>query len=84
MFEITDEEGFGISLRVTLTECDEKLEGDNQSMWIEEQKKNANRVVNEELHNDTKLSVCRSSGEGSSRVGKRKITWQDQVDQLRV
>lgn len=43
-------------------------------MWIEEQ-----RGLNEEQHNDIKLSVCRNLGEGSSRVGKRKITWQDQV-----
>lgn len=58
---------------------EEELEGDNQSMWIEEQKKNAQRVVNEEQINDIKLSVCRNIGEGSSRAGKRKITWQDQV-----
>ncbi|CAI8611360.1 unnamed protein product [Vicia faba] len=53
---------------------EEELEGNNQPMWIEEQ-----RGVNEEQHNDIKLSVCRNLGEGSSRVGKRKITWQDQV-----
>jgi hypothetical protein len=34
-------------------------------MWIEEQKKSAQRVVNEEQHNDIKLSVCRNIGEGS-------------------
>ncbi|GAU18306.1 hypothetical protein TSUD_201940, partial [Trifolium subterraneum] len=52
----------------------------NQPMWIEEQKKSTQqRVVNEEQHNDIKLSVCRNIGEGSSRAGKRKITWQDQV-----
>ncbi|XP_051150594.1 uncharacterized protein LOC127265003 [Andrographis paniculata] len=28
---------------------------------------------------DLKLSICRNSGEGSSRVGKRKISWQDPV-----
>jgi hypothetical protein len=58
---------------------EEELEGNNQPMWIEEQKKSAQRVVNEEQHNDIKLSVCRNIGEGSSRAGKRKITWQDQV-----
>ncbi|CAK8564287.1 unnamed protein product [Lathyrus sativus] len=59
---------------------EEELEGNNQSMWIEEQKKSSTqRGVNEEQHNDIKLSVCRNLGEGSSRAGKRKITWQDQV-----
>ncbi|XP_004507749.1 uncharacterized protein [Cicer arietinum] len=58
---------------------EEELEGNNQSMWIEEQKKSTQRVVNEEQHNDIKLSVCRNIGEGSSRAGKRKISWQDQV-----
>jgi len=59
---------------------EEELEGNNQPMWIEEQKKSSTqRVVNEEQHNDIKLSVCRNIGEGSSRAGKRKITWQDQV-----
>lgn len=29
--------------------------------------------------NDIKLSVCRDLGNNSNRVGKRKITWQDQV-----
>ncbi|KAI5414745.1 uncharacterized protein LOC127138445 [Lathyrus oleraceus] len=59
---------------------EEELEGNNQPMWIEEQKKSSTqRGVNEEQHNDIKLSVCRNLGEGSSRAGKRKITWQDQV-----
>ncbi|KAL2482800.1 hypothetical protein Fot_44244 [Forsythia ovata] len=34
------------------------------------------RVVNDE-QNELKLSMCRNAGEGSSRVGKRKISWQD-------
>jgi len=46
-------------------------------------KRRMQRVVNEELHNDTELSACRNIGEGSSRMGKRKITWQDQME-LRV
>ncbi|KAJ6731715.1 hypothetical protein OIU79_002944 [Salix purpurea] len=32
-----------------------------------------------ELNNDMKFSACRIVGNGSSRAGKRKITWQDQV-----
>ncbi|CAN1328579.1 hypothetical protein LINPERPRIM_LOCUS34454 [Linum perenne] len=30
-------------------------------------------------HNDVKLSGCRNLGNGSSRGGKRKISWQDPV-----
>ncbi|XP_010942071.1 uncharacterized protein [Elaeis guineensis] len=29
--------------------------------------------------NDLKLSICRDVGNNSNRVGKRKISWQDQV-----
>ncbi|KAJ6355294.1 hypothetical protein OIU77_005807 [Salix suchowensis] len=31
------------------------------------------------LNNDMKFSACRIVGNGSSRAGKRKITWQDQA-----
>lgn len=37
------------------------------------------RGINEEQQNDLKLSICRNAGEGSSRAGKRKISWQDPV-----
>lgn len=43
----------------------------------EETKVSLMRGGNEE--NDLKLSVCRNVGEGSSRIGKRKISWQDPV-----
>lgn len=33
----------------------------------------------EDDQNDLKLSLCRNAGEGSSRVGKRKLSWQDSV-----
>lgn len=42
-------------------------------------KKSLIRDVNDEEQNDLKLSICRSTGEGSSRGGKRKISWQDPV-----
>lgn len=29
--------------------------------------------------NDMKLFLCRNVGDGPNRVGKRKISWQDQV-----
>ncbi|KAJ0965833.1 hypothetical protein J5N97_026971 [Dioscorea zingiberensis] len=31
------------------------------------------------IANDIKLSICRDVGTGGNRVGKRKISWQDQV-----
>ncbi|KAJ1433582.1 hypothetical protein SESBI_06122 [Sesbania bispinosa] len=60
---------------------EEELQGNNvnEPMWIEEPKKNAQRIASEEQHNDIKLSVCRNVGDGSNRTGKRKISWQDQV-----
>ncbi|KAJ6958202.1 hypothetical protein NC653_039988 [Populus alba x Populus x berolinensis] len=41
------------------------------------------RGGSDELHNDMKLSACRNVGNGSSRGGKRKITWQDQTKDQR-
>lgn len=58
---------------------EEELQGNNEPMWIEEAKKSTQRVVNEEQHNDIKISICRNIGDGSNRTGKRKISWQDQV-----
>lgn len=33
----------------------------------------------DEGQNEMMLSVCRNAGQGQSRVGKRKISWQDPV-----
>lgn len=47
---------------------------------LEELKKSLMRAGNDDQFNqDLKLSMCRNSGEGPSRVGKRKISWQDPV-----
>ncbi|CAN0838342.1 hypothetical protein LINGRAHAP2_LOCUS2106 [Linum grandiflorum] len=35
--------------------------------------------IEEHVHKDVKLLVCRNLGNGSSRGGKRKISWQDPV-----
>lgn len=35
--------------------------------------------TNDDQHRDLKLSICRNVGEGTSRVEKRKISWQDPV-----
>lgn len=37
------------------------------------------KAGNEDQTTDMKLSLCRNAGEGSSRMGKRKISWQDPV-----
>ncbi|KAJ1410337.1 hypothetical protein SESBI_22074 [Sesbania bispinosa] len=58
---------------------EEELLGNIEPMRIEEPKRITQRGVNEEQHNDIKLSVCRNVGNGANRTGKRKISWQDQV-----
>ncbi|KAG9455890.1 hypothetical protein H6P81_000398 [Aristolochia fimbriata] len=40
-------------------------------------------VEGETLANDLNLSICRDVGNGSSRNGKRKITWQDQKRRIK-
>lgn len=39
----------------------------------------SNLLRHDEVQNDLMLSVCRNAGEGQSRAGKRKISWQDPV-----
>ncbi|TKY54689.1 hypothetical protein E2542_SST19101 [Spatholobus suberectus] len=58
---------------------EEELQGNSEPMRIEEPKRSTQRVASDEQHNDIKLSACRNVGDGSSRAGKRKISWQDQV-----
>ncbi|CAJ1944848.1 unnamed protein product [Sphenostylis stenocarpa] len=58
---------------------EEELQGNSETMRIEEPKRITQRVASDEQHNDIKLSACRSVGDGSNRAGKRKISWQDQV-----
>ncbi|KAE8677815.1 Detected protein of unknown function [Hibiscus syriacus] len=58
---------------------EEELQANVNSTRIEELKKSSFRIVNDEQHNDIKLSACWNTGNGPSRVGKRKITWLDQV-----
>ncbi|GMI88491.1 INO80-BINDING PROTEIN 2B [Hibiscus trionum] len=58
---------------------EEELQANDNSMRIEELKKSSTRIGNDEQHNDIKLSACWNTGNGPNRVGKRKITWQDQV-----
>ncbi|KAJ9141180.1 hypothetical protein P3X46_031749 [Hevea brasiliensis] len=51
----------------------------NGEVIIDEPKICLVRGGSDEQHSDMKLSACRSVGNGSSRTGKRKISWQDQV-----
>ncbi|XP_062159594.1 uncharacterized protein LOC133866945 [Alnus glutinosa] len=58
---------------------EEELQADCELSKTEEPKKSLLRGGSDEQHNDMKLSICRNIGNGPSRAGKRKISWQDQV-----
>ncbi|XP_011083948.1 uncharacterized protein LOC105166332 [Sesamum indicum] len=58
---------------------DEDFQSNFEAMKFEEAKKSLIRGINDEQQTDLKLSICRNAGEGTSRVGKRKISWQDPV-----
>lgn len=63
-------------------EEEEEVQNDYELMTkFEEPKKGGlMKAGNEDQTNtDMKLSLCRNAGEGSSRIGKRKISWQDPV-----
>lgn len=55
---------------------EEELQENSEPLRFEELKKD---LISEDQLNDLKLSVCRNLGDGSSRVPKRKISWQDPV-----
>ncbi|KAJ8528158.1 hypothetical protein K7X08_021850 [Anisodus acutangulus] len=58
---------------------EEETQENFEQVQLEEPKRSFTRNLNDNQHNDLKLLVCRNVGEGSSRAGKRKITWQDPV-----
>ncbi|KAG6384282.1 hypothetical protein SASPL_155912 [Salvia splendens] len=58
---------------------EEDFQGSGEANKFDDTKKSLMRGINEEQQNDLKLSICRNAGEGSSRAGKRKISWQDPV-----
>lgn len=60
-------------------EEEEEFQANCEPLRKEEPNKSILRGGNDEQHNDMKLLVCRTIGNGSNRSGKRKITWQDQV-----
>ncbi|KAG8367618.1 hypothetical protein BUALT_Bualt16G0091000 [Buddleja alternifolia] len=58
---------------------DEDILSNVEGVKFDEVKKSSIRGTNDDMQNDVKLSICRNAGEGSSRVGKRKISWMDPV-----
>ncbi|XAR51136.1 hypothetical protein NMG60_11005683 [Bertholletia excelsa] len=50
-----------------------------EAFRIEDQRKFLSRGGTDEQPNDLKLSICRNAGSETSRAGKRKISWRDQV-----
>ncbi|KAK4431878.1 hypothetical protein Salat_0949900 [Sesamum alatum] len=58
---------------------DEDVLSNHEAVISEDFKKSLTRCPNDEVQNDLKLSICRNAGDGPSRAGKRKISWQDPV-----
>ena len=58
---------------------EEELQTNYDTLRADELKKSLLRGGNDEQQNDIKISACRTVGDGPSRAGKRKISWQDQV-----
>ncbi|KAE8126061.1 hypothetical protein FH972_020811 [Carpinus fangiana] len=58
---------------------EEELQADCEPSKTDEPKRSLLRGGSDEQLNDMKLSICRNIGNGPSRAGKRKISWQDQV-----
>ncbi|KAL3824647.1 hypothetical protein ACJIZ3_020676 [Penstemon smallii] len=58
---------------------DEDFQSNVEAVNFDEAKKSLIRGLGDEQQNDLKLALCRNSREGSTRVGKRKISWQDPV-----
>ena len=56
-----------------------ELQNNYESLRMEEPKNFLIRGRSDEQLNDMKLSICRNVGNGPNQVGKRKISWQDQV-----
>lgn len=57
-------------------------EEETQENFEQVQFEESRRIIrnpNDDQHNDLKLLICRNVGEGTSQVGKRKLSWQDPV-----
>ncbi|XP_041999006.1 uncharacterized protein LOC121748605 isoform X2 [Salvia splendens] len=64
---------------ISMGDEDEDFQTNDEVVKYEESRRSLMRHPNDEVQNDLMLSICRNAGEGSSRVGKRKISWQDPV-----
>ncbi|XP_009792404.1 uncharacterized protein LOC107809538 isoform X1 [Nicotiana tabacum] len=58
---------------------EEEPQANTEPMMFEDPKRGLIRNLNDDQPSDLKLSICRNLGEGTSRVEKRKISWQDPV-----
>ncbi|XP_009631113.1 uncharacterized protein [Nicotiana tomentosiformis] len=58
---------------------EEEPQANSEPMKFEDPKRGFIRNLNDDQPSDLKLSICRNVGEGTSRVEKRKISWQDPV-----
>ncbi|XP_060171763.1 uncharacterized protein LOC132602951 [Lycium barbarum] len=58
---------------------EEEPQANLEPLNFEEPKRGLVQNMNDDQHRDLKLSICRNVGEGTSRVEKRKISWQDPV-----
>ncbi|KAJ8562179.1 hypothetical protein K7X08_011470 [Anisodus acutangulus] len=58
---------------------EEEPQSNFEPLNFEEPKRGLIQNMNDDQLRDLKLSICRNVGEGTSRVEKRKISWQDPV-----
>ncbi|XP_022988590.1 uncharacterized protein LOC111485789 [Cucurbita maxima] len=58
---------------------EEELQTRYEPLSVVELKKSLLQGGNDEQQNNIKILACRGIGDGPSRAGKRKISWQDQV-----
>lgn len=58
---------------------EEEPQANSEPVNFEEPTRGLIQNMNDDQHRDLKLSICRNVGEGTSRVEKRKISWQDPV-----
>ncbi|KAL1553812.1 hypothetical protein AAHA92_14439 [Salvia divinorum] len=64
---------------ISMGDEDEDFQTNDEVVKYEESRRSLMRHPNDEVQNDLMMSICRNAGEGSSRAGKRKISWQDPV-----
>ncbi|CAN4084407.1 unnamed protein product [Withania somnifera] len=58
---------------------EEEPQASFEPLNFDESKRGLVQNMNDDQHRDLTLSICRDVGEGTSRVEKRKLSWQDPV-----